>query len=182
MRTISSRTIFTKKCRQQQNFDSDPKEAWHYNQVTFTPIAQHFMLYCILIYMLSMLYVTIKVKVGIPESRMVPPQKRLGRVTLTLVLGERLAFWYLHWVFMRKNLEFTAVNEWNPAFCGSFPVFYETVNTAESCKNACILAFSDRLPLGELRIITTFASSFLAFSLFPVTLKLGLLGNGLFIL
>ena len=164
MRTISSRTIFTKKCRQQQNFDSDPKEAWHYNQVTFTPIAQNFMLYCRLIYMLSMLYVTIKVKVGIPESRMVPPQKKLGRVTLTLVLGERLAFRYLHWVFMRKNLEFTAVNEWNPAFCGSFPVFYETVNTAESCKNACILAFSDRLPLGELRIITTFASSFLAFS------------------
>ena len=43
-------------------------------------------------------------------------------------------------------------------------MFYETVNTAE-CKNACIPAFSDRLPLGELRIITTtFASSFLAFS------------------
>ena len=38
--------------------------------MTFTPIAKHFMLYCRLIYMLSMLYVrlTIKVKVGIPES------------------------------------------------------------------------------------------------------------------
>ena len=71
MRTICSREIFTKKCRQQQNFDSDPKEAWHYNHVTFTPIAKNFMLYCRLIYMLSMLYVrlTIKVKVG-------------GRVTL----------------------------------------------------------------------------------------------------
>ena len=70
MRTICSREIFTKKCRQQQNFDSDPKEAWHYNHVTFTPIAKNFMLYCRLIYMLSMLYVrhTIKVKVGIPES------------------------------------------------------------------------------------------------------------------
>ena len=70
MRTICSREIFTKKCRQQQNFDSDPKEAWHYNHVTFTPIAKHFMLYCRLIYMLSMLYVrlTIKVKAGIPES------------------------------------------------------------------------------------------------------------------
>ena len=43
-------------------------------------------------------------------------------------------------------------------------MFYETVNAAESWKNACIPAFSDRLPLGELRIITTFASSFLAFS------------------
>ena len=43
-------------------------------------------------------------------------------------------------------------------------MFYETVNTAESWKNACIPASSDRLPLGELRIITTFASSFLAFS------------------
>ena len=63
-------------------------------------------------------------------------------------------------------------------------MFYETVNTAESWKNACIPAFSDRLPLGELRIITTFASSFLAFSFdsFAVTVKLGLLGNGLFIL
>ena len=113
MRTICSRESFRKKCRQQQNFDSDPKEAWHYNHVIFTPIAKNFMLYCRLIYMLSslvpgrsrlgqsglyrelwrhrdrlradngvrenaqglgymlsMLYVrlTIKVKVGIPES------------------------------------------------------------------------------------------------------------------
>ena len=62
--------IFTKKCRQQQNFDSDPKEAWHLHYVTFTPIAKNFMLYCRLIYILSMLYdrLTIKVKVGIPES------------------------------------------------------------------------------------------------------------------
>ena len=68
MRTICSREIFTKKCLQQQNFDSDPKEAWHYNHATFTPIAKNFMLYGI--YMLSMLYVrlTIKIKVGIPES------------------------------------------------------------------------------------------------------------------
>ena len=50
-------------------------------------------------------------------------------------------------------------------------MFYETVNTAESWKKACIPAFSDRLPLGELRILS-----------FPVTVKLGLLGNGLFIL
>ena len=70
MRTICSREIFTKKCRQQQNFDSDPKEAWHYNQVTFNLIAKTFMLRCRLIYMLSMLCVglTIKVKVRIPES------------------------------------------------------------------------------------------------------------------
>ena len=70
MRTTRSRQIFTKKCRQQQNFDLDPKGACHYNHVTFTPIAKNFMLYCRSIYMLSMLYVrrTIKVKVGIPES------------------------------------------------------------------------------------------------------------------
>ena len=70
MRTICSREIFTKKCRQQQIFDSDLKGAWHYNHVTFTPIAKHFMLYCRLIYMLSMLYVrlTIKVKLGILQS------------------------------------------------------------------------------------------------------------------
>ena len=69
-RPICSREIFTKRCRQQQNFDSDAKEAWHYNHVTFTPIAKDFMLYCRLIYMLSMPYVrlTIKAKVGIPES------------------------------------------------------------------------------------------------------------------
>ena len=70
MRTICSREIFTKKCRQQQNFDSDPKEAWHHNHVTFPPIAKHFKLYYRLIYMLSMQYVRlmIKVKVEIPES------------------------------------------------------------------------------------------------------------------
>ena len=80
MRTMCSREIFTKKCRQEQIFDSDLKEAWHYNHVTFTPIAKNFMLYCRLIHMLSMLYVrlTIKVKVGIPESFKVgwyPPKK-----------------------------------------------------------------------------------------------------------
>ena len=93
MRTMCSREIFTKKCRQQQIFDSDLKGAWHYNHVIFTPIAKNFMLYCRLIYMLSILCVrlTIKVKVGIPESFKVgwyppPPQKKkkkLGRVTLT---------------------------------------------------------------------------------------------------
>ena len=70
MRTMCSREIFAKKSRQQQNFDSDLKGAWHYNHVTFTPIAQFFLLYCRLIYMLFILSVTltIKVKAGIPES------------------------------------------------------------------------------------------------------------------
>ena len=70
MRTMCSREILTKKCRQQQIFDSDLKGAWHYNHVAFTPIAKNFMLYCRFIYMLSILCVrlTIKVKVGIPES------------------------------------------------------------------------------------------------------------------
>ena len=57
-----------------------------YNNVTFTPIAKKFMLYCRLIYMLSILRVrlTIKVNVGIPESFKVGwyPPKKLGRVTL----------------------------------------------------------------------------------------------------
>ena len=80
MRTMCNRKIFTKKCRQQQIFDSDLKGAWHYNHVTFTPIAKNFMLYCRLFYMLSILCVrlTIKVKVGIPESFKVgwyPPKK-----------------------------------------------------------------------------------------------------------
>ena len=79
--TICSREIFTKKCPQQQNFDSDPKEAWHFNHVTFAPIAKHFMLYCrFLVYMLSVLHVrlTIKVLEGGDtrelQSRMVPSQ------------------------------------------------------------------------------------------------------------
>ena len=86
MRTMCSRQIFTKKCRQQQIFDSDLKGAWHYNHVTFTLIAKNFMLYCTLIDMLSILCVrlTIKVKVGIPESFKVgcypspPPKKKTG--------------------------------------------------------------------------------------------------------
>ena len=78
--TMCSREIFTKKCRQQQIFDSDLKGVWHYNHVTFSPIAKNFMLYCRLIYMLSILCVrlTIKVKVGIPGSFKVgwyPPKK-----------------------------------------------------------------------------------------------------------
>ena len=70
MRTMCSREILTKKSRQQQNFDSDLKGAWHYNHVTFTPIAKIFLLYCRLIYLLYILCVTltIKVKVGIPGS------------------------------------------------------------------------------------------------------------------
>ena len=80
MRTMCSREIFKKKCRQQQIFDSDLKGVWHCNHVTFTPIAKNFMLYCRLIYMLSILCVrlTIKVKVGIPQSFKVgwyPPKK-----------------------------------------------------------------------------------------------------------
>ena len=87
MRTMCSRQIFTKKCRQQPIFDSDLKGAWHYNHVTFTPIAKNFMLYCKLIYILSILCVrlTIKVKVGIPESFKVGwyPPKKTGRVILS---------------------------------------------------------------------------------------------------
>ena len=80
MRTMCSQEIFTKKCQHQQIFDSDLNGAWHYNHVTFTPIAKNFMLYCRLIYMLSILCVRlpIKVKVGIPESFKVvlyPPRK-----------------------------------------------------------------------------------------------------------
>ena len=92
MRTICSREIFTKKCQRQQNFDSDTKEAWLYNHVTFTPIAKKFMLYCRLIYMLSVLYVglTIKVKVGIPESFKVGcyPYKITGSSHLNLTEKE----------------------------------------------------------------------------------------------
>ena len=90
MRTMCSREIFMKKCRQQQIFDSDLKGAWQYNHVTFTAIAKNFMLYCTLIYMLSILSVslTIKVKVGIPESFKVGrfPLKKTGSSHLKLHL------------------------------------------------------------------------------------------------
>ena len=69
-----------KQNKNKADFRLRPQRAWHYNHVTFTPIAKHFMLYCRLIYMLSILFVrlTIKVKVGIPESFKVgwyPPKK-----------------------------------------------------------------------------------------------------------
>ena len=107
MRTMCSREIFTKKCRQQQIFDSDLKGAWHYNHVTFTPIAKIFMLYCRLIYMLSILCVrlTIKVKVRIPESFKVGwyPPKKTGSSHLkggTLRWKKRISFEYRNiWVF-----------------------------------------------------------------------------------
>ena len=87
MRTICSREIFTKKCLQRQIFDSDLKGAWHYNHVTFTPIAKNFMLYC----RLSILCVrlTIKVKVGIPESFKVGwyPPKKTGSSHLKIILS-----------------------------------------------------------------------------------------------
>ena len=90
---MCSREIFTKKYRQQPIFDSDLKGAWH-NHVTFTPVAKNFMLYCRLIYMLSILCVrlTIKIKVGMLESFKVEwyPPKKLGRVTLSLSFGQMI--------------------------------------------------------------------------------------------
>ena len=101
---MCSREIFTKKCRQQQIFDSDLKGAWHYNHVTFTPIAKNFMLYCRLIYMLSILCVrlTIKVKVGIPESFKVGwyPPKKTGSSHLKIMILHNRNFRAAHWRFI----------------------------------------------------------------------------------
>ena len=97
MRTMCSHEIFTKKCWQQQIFDSDLKGAWHHNHVTFTPIAKKFMLYRRLIYMLSILCVrlTIKVKVGIPESFKVGwyPPKKTGSSHLKSTKSKKI--WYI---------------------------------------------------------------------------------------
>ena len=109
---MCSREIFTKKCLQQQIFDSDLKGAWRYNHVTFTPIAKYFLLYCRLIYMLSILCVrlTIKVKVGIPESFKVgeyPPKKtgsshlKKRRFERRMSTGSGL---FSHWTLSNKNL------------------------------------------------------------------------------
>ena len=96
MRTMCRREIFTKKCRQQQIFDSDLKGVWHYNHVTFTPVAKNVMLYCRLIYMLSILSVRHdKSKGGDTrelQSRMVPPQKKLARVTLNKAIWVWILF------------------------------------------------------------------------------------------
>ena len=101
MRTMCSREILTKKSRQQQNFDSDLKEAWHYNHVTFTPIANNVLLYCRLIYMLYILCVrlTIKAKVGIPESFKVGwyHLKITGSSHLKIKLKDKTAMFF--WVF-----------------------------------------------------------------------------------
>ena len=64
--------------------------------MTFTPIAKNLMLYCRLIYMLSMLYVrlAIKVKVGVPESFKVGwyPHKITGsrHFNTTILLASKL--------------------------------------------------------------------------------------------
>ena len=76
MRTICSQEMFTKKCWQQQNLNSDPKEVWHYyNHATFTPTAKNFMLYCRLIYIHAICWTYDQSKGGDTrelQSRMVP--------------------------------------------------------------------------------------------------------------
>ena len=106
---MCSGEIFAKKCRQQQIFDSDLKGAWHYNHVTFTPVAKDFMLYCRLIYMLSILCVrlTIKVKAGIPESFKVGwyPPKKTGSSHLKLKnLYEKKLQWNFYDLLLRGHL------------------------------------------------------------------------------
>ena len=87
----------TKKYREQWNFDSDPKQVLHYNLVTLTSIAKNFMLYRTLIYVLSMLYVRLTIKVKVPRGD-------LKEVFFTLrVWGgsymERVIFGTLRYVF-----------------------------------------------------------------------------------
>ena len=91
----------------QEIFDSDLKGAWHYNHVTFTPIAKNFILYCRLIYMLSILCVrlTIKVKVGIPESFKVGwyPPKKTGSSHLKPGLISGIMTLLAHrWAYIRR--------------------------------------------------------------------------------
>ena len=124
MRTMCSREIFTKKCRKQQIFDSDLKGAWHYNHVTFTPIAKNFMLYCRLTYMLSILCVrlTIKVKVGIPESFKVgwyPPKKtgsrhlkQAERIFMLSLQILRINWSYTVWTCMSITMAYLTMG-WN---------------------------------------------------------------------
>ena len=129
MRTICSREIFTRKWLQQQIFYSDLKGAWHYNHVTFTPIAKNFMLYWRLIYMLSILWVrlTINVKVGLPESFKVGwyPPKKAGSSHLKLLISSTLTNLCCFFVTEVRRL---CVNEegWRPRDPGVLfkPLFF----------------------------------------------------------
>ena len=91
MRTVRSREIFTKNAGNSR-FSTQTSKGRLIIIIYFDiySIAKNFMLYCRLIYMLSILCVrlTIKVKVGIPESFKVGwyPPKKLGRVTLSILL------------------------------------------------------------------------------------------------
>ena len=90
MHTMCSGEIFTKKCQQQQIFDSDLQGAWHYNHVTFTPIAKNFVILYIDLYVIhSMCQTYDKIKDGYTrelQSRMVPspPKKKTGSSHLKL--------------------------------------------------------------------------------------------------
>ena len=92
MRTMCSRDFHEKKPATAE-FRLRLQGAWYYNHVTFTPIAKTFLLYCRLIYMLSILCIrlTIKVKVGIPESFKVGlyREKITGSSHLKLPLAKR---------------------------------------------------------------------------------------------
>ena len=135
---------------------SDPKEAWHYNHVTFTPIAEKFMLYCRLIYLLSMLYVrlTIKVKVGIPESFKVGwyPHKITGSCHLTFAQ-----------FFFINDLDLTTNNEYSgkvASFNGMWQGRYTPLNFCYFCRRKEFkkyrqrkISFEDRVVVGRLKDI-----------------------------
>ena len=89
--------------------------------MTFTPIAKNFMSYCRLIYMLSILCVrlTIKVKVGIPESFKVgwyPPKKKTGSSRLNKRTSKGLVILNKHYlivntIFCHSNLAMMKYHE-----------------------------------------------------------------------
>ena len=85
MRTMCSRDIFTKKCWQQQIFDSDLKGAWQPRDIYSDRQKFYVILYIDLYVVHSMCQTYDKSKGGDTrelQSRLVPPKKKLGRVTL----------------------------------------------------------------------------------------------------
>ena len=159
MRTRCSREILTKKIRQQQNFDSDLKGAWHYNHVTFTPIAKFFLLYCRLIYMLSILCVKlmIKAKVGIPERLKVGwyRQQKTGS-SQSLNSARRRSF------LIRKTNQYNS-SSFKCSRCKSWATFLAYSNKF-FIKNSN-LSLNERKPNSNMHIIKlTYSRSMIALS------------------
>ena len=117
------------------DFRLRPQRDVHYNHMTFTPIAKNFMLYCRLIYMLSILCVrlTIKVNVGIPDSFKVGwyPPKKTGSSHLNSSLKSCYNNTYQNSVVINSSINIAGI-------CTSPPPPAETTPIGETLSSTVI--------------------------------------------